>query len=93
MESLTIFHQCSKATKKSQIIHSKLDNFDRENFILDLIAVDKIARDNNVNCTFNNILESTDNLIDKYIPSRKITNEEYERKHKPWHYQRYFKKQ
>ena len=46
-----------------------MDNFDRENCILDLIAVDKIASDNNANCLFSNILESTNNIIDKYMPS------------------------
>ena len=61
-----------------------MNNFDRENSILDLIAVDKIDSYNNVNCAFNNILESTNNIIDKYTPSRKITNEEYNRKYKPW---------
>ena len=61
-----------------------MDNLDRENFILDLIAVDKIASDNNVNYAFSDILESTNNIIDKYIPSRKINNEEYKRKDKPW---------
>ena len=59
-----------------------MDNLDRENFILDLIKLTKC--DNNVNCAFNNSLESTDNIIDKYTPSRQITNEEYKRKYKPW---------
>ena len=47
-----------------------MDNL--ENSTLDLIAVGKIASYNNVNCDFNNILESTNNIIDKYMPSRKI---------------------
>ena len=47
-----------------------MDNFDIENFILDLIAVDKIASENNINYTISNILESTNNIIDKYMPSK-----------------------
>ena len=69
-----------KLPKNHNLYTRNMDNFDRENFILDLIAVDKIASDNNVNCAFSDILESTNNIIDKYI----ITKEEYKIKYKPW---------
>ena len=71
-----------KLPKNHNFYTRNMENFHRENCILDLIAVDKIASDNNVNCVYNNSLESTNNIIDKYIPSRKITKEE--RKYKRW---------
>ena len=61
-------------------------NFDKENFFLDLLSVDweAIGTNPDVNIAFNNLLETTTNIIDKYMPSRKITNKEYKRNYKPW---------
>ena len=61
--------------KKNAVKLPKNQNLYTRNmdFILDLIAVDKIASDNNVICAISNILESTNNVID--------TNQEYKRKY------------
>ena len=63
-------------------------NFDRENFLLDLlefdwddiIQVDK----NDPNTSFNQFYKHLSDLIDKYMPLRKLTNKEIKYHEKPW---------
>ena len=63
-------------------------NFDRENFLLDLLDIDwslviKLEKED-PNYSFN-LYENTLNiLLDKYIPLRKITQKELKQQYKPW---------
>ena len=55
-------------------------NFDRENFLLDLLDIDwsfviKLERED-PNYSFNLYENTLNTLIDKYIPLRKITQKE-----------------
>ena len=66
----------------SKIYSYKLDtkNFDRENFLLDLLDIDwssviKLERED-PNYLFNLYENTLNTLIDKYIPLRKITQKE-----------------
>ena len=72
--------------KKHNIYTRDLKNFDRENFIADLLATDwnSTIVEDNVNLSFNQFLESVNKIIDKYIPLKKMSNKEYKRKFKPW---------
>ena len=55
--------------KKHNIYTRGLKNFDRENFIADLLATDwnSTIVEDNVNLSFNQFLESVNKIIDKYI--------------------------
>ena len=50
-------------------------NFDRENFILDILAIDwketLQLNENKVNTTFNNFINKINTIIDKYLKGRK----------------------
>ena len=74
----------------SKIYSSKRDtkNFDRENFLLDLLDIDwssviKLERED-PNYSFNLYENTLNSLIDKYIPLRKITQKELKQQYKPW---------
>ena len=63
-------------------------NFDRENLLLDLLDIDwssviKLERED-PNYSFNLYENTLNTLIDKYIPSRKITQKELKQQYKPW---------
>ena len=59
--------------KKHNIYTRDLKNFDRENFIADLLAIDwnSTIVEDDVNLSFNQFLESVNKIIDKYIPQKK----------------------
>ena len=63
-------------------------NFDRENFILDLLNIDwpKIIniQEEDVNKSFNVLETNLNNLIEKYMPMRKLTKKEVKSLGKPW---------
>ena len=64
------------------------NNFDRENFLLDLLDIDwssviKFERED-PNYSFNLYENTLNTLIDKYIPLRKITQKELKQQYKPW---------
>ena len=71
---------------KHNLYTRDLNNFDRENFLLDILAIDwdSIIKDDNVNISLNLFLDKINEVIDKYIPLRKLTSREYKRKFKPW---------
>ena len=72
--------------KNHNIYTRDTNNFDKDNFLLDLLSVDweDISNNPDVNSAFNNLLTTTNNIINSYMPLRKITNKEYKRKYKPW---------
>ena len=63
-------------------------HFDRENFILDLLNIDwpKIINihEYDVNKSFNALETKLNNLIEKYMPMRKLTKKEVKSQGKPW---------
>lgn len=74
--------------KKHNIYTRNTKTFDRENFFLDLLEIDwdktiAIER-NDVDISFENYMHAINNLIDKYMPLKKISKKQYKRKFKPW---------
>ena len=59
-------------------------NFDRENFLYDYLDIDWEANKNNANTSLQAFLTEINQLLDKYMPLRKLTNKEYKRRFKPW---------
>ena len=65
--------------KKHNIYTRELNNFDRENFLMDILAVDwnsSIIEDD-ANLSFNLFLDTTNKIIDKYMPLKKLSNREF----------------
>jgi len=62
--------------------------FDRENFILDYLAInwDDILQldENDVNLSLSLLLSKIDELLDKYMPWKKVTSKDLKKKSKPW---------
>ena len=59
--------------QKHNIYTRELNNFDRENFLMDILAVDwdsSIIEDD-ANLSFNLFLDTTNKIIDKYMPLKK----------------------
>ena len=77
-----------KVPKQAIIYKRDLKNFDRENFILDLLSVDwdKVieSRKNDPNESFNRFESSLNPLIDKYLPLKKLSKKEVKNYFKPW---------
>ena len=72
--------------KKHNIYTRDLKNFDRENFILDILGTNwnnTIIQDN-ADLSFNQLLDKLNVIIDKYMPVRKLSNKEFKRVYKPW---------
>ena len=74
--------------KKQNLYTRKTKNFDKTNFILDYLEIDWdniLKLDNNdVNTSISIFLEKITELLDKYMPLRKITQSEFKRRFKPW---------
>ena len=75
-----------KLPKDHNIYIRDLNKVDYVNFFLDLLAIDmaEISNNPNANDAFLKLFESTSKVIDEYIPLRKITNNEFKRRYKPW---------
>ena len=74
--------------KNHNLYKRNLKNFDKENFILEYLNINwedelKLGR-NDTNYSMEKFLERINNLIDKYIPLKKLTQKEFKRRHKPW---------
>ena len=65
--------------KYHNIYTHDFDKLEKENTFLDLLDLnlDKISDNPNANDAFNDLYD----VIDRYIPARKITNKEYERRY------------
>ena len=76
--------------RPAQTIMYKRDmkNFDRENFLLDLLSIDwdrilQIEK-GDPNASFHQYYLTINNLIDKYMPLKKMTKKEIKQQQKPW---------
>ena len=74
--------------KKQNLFTRKTKNFDRVNFTLDYLSIDWDSElqinKNDVNASLQIFLTKINELLDKYMPLRKVTKQEYKRKFKPW---------
>ena len=75
--------------KKQNLYTRKTKNFNRESFLYDYLNINwdtiLVANDNNVNKSLETFLSKINELLDKYMPLRKLTKKEYKkRRFKPW---------
>ena len=74
--------------KKHNIyVRGKLEGEDKDNFLIDLAAIDmarEVIVDNDPDKSLDNLLTHTDRLTDRYIPAKKLTNKEFKQTVKPW---------
>ena len=74
--------------KHQNLYTRKTKNFDKTNFVIDYLDIDweKIlqAHKNDVNLSLQAFLSKINELLDKYMPLRKVTKTEYKRRFKPW---------
>ena len=74
--------------KKHNIyVRSKLEGEKRENFLMDLAAIDmsgEVIVENDADKSLNNLLFHTDKLTDLYSPAKKLSNKEFKQTLKPW---------
>ena len=65
-----------------------IKNFDRENFLLDLLDIDWLERIDlrreDPNFSFQQFYNAINSLIDKYMPLRQMTKKEIKLQSKPW---------
>ena len=63
-------------------------NFDRENFILDLLNVDWPSiisgEKKDPNYSINSFEDTINSLLEKYLPLKKLTKKEFKQQFKPW---------
>ena len=74
--------------KKQNLYKRDSKNFDRENFLLDYLAIDweeslEVGK-NDTNHSLSNFMLKMTNLLDKYMPVKKVSQKEFKRKFKPW---------
>ena len=85
---LIIPHSTNHIPKKHQIYTRDTKHFDRENFMLELLSVDwnqiTFIEQRNPNVSFNSLFKTVDDLVDKYLPLRKVTKKELRTQKKPW---------
>ena len=89
LPSFTIFPKPNQnhLPKKHNLYIRDLKNFDRENFLIDLVALDLTNNamvENNGEKSLDNLLSKINELIDKYAPLRKVTKAEFKQTRKPW---------
>ena len=85
---LLIQEETLKIPVSGNVYTRNLTNFDRENFLLDLLGIDwneVIAlENNNPNQSFNSFFDEIDSLVNRYIPLKKLTKKEVKSHFKPW---------
>ncbi len=72
-------HNQQHLPKKHNIYKRDTKNFDRENFILDLLSIDweeQISYED-ANSSFNAFYDIIEVLLDKYMPLKKITQKDH----------------
>ena len=76
----------SHLPKKHNLYTRDIKNMDRENFLLDLAALDLDADivDNDGARSLDNLLSKINQLVDKYAPLTKLTRKEFKQTRKPW---------
>ena len=74
--------------KKHNIYTRNTKNFDREAFLNDFVNInwdDSLeAHKEDTNHSMQIFMDKVNNLLDQYMPLRKLTNNEYKRRFKPW---------
>ena len=72
--------------KKHNLYTRDIKNINRENFLMDLAALDLNSDiiDNDGERSLDNLLDKINKLIDKHAPLRKITRSEFKQTRKPW---------
>ena len=74
--------------KKQNLYTRNTKNFNRVNFILDYFDIDwdaiLQANKNDVNLSMQIFLKKVNELLDKYMPLRKLAQKEYKRRFKTW---------
>ena len=82
--------------KNNNLYTRKTKNFDRVNFLYDYFEIDwykELEPDKkDVNQSMKIFLTKINELLDKYMPIRKVTRREYKRRFKPWITDRIFEK-
>ena len=85
---LLIPEESDKTPKNKIIFKRDTKNFDRENFILDVLSIDwdKVTDINkgDPNESFNRFEATINPLIDKYLPLKKLSRKETKNYFKPW---------
>ena len=74
--------------KKANLFKRETKNFDRENFIIDLLNIDwpsilKLEKED-PGYSFNSYEAKINTLIDKYMPLKRLTKREIKQQYKPW---------
>ena len=85
---LIIPTECHKVKGKHNFFKRDTRNFDRENFLLDLLEINwqetiDVSK-NDPNYSFNSFESKLNILIDKYLPLKKLSNREIKHQLKPW---------
>ena len=75
-------------SKKHNLYRRDISKFNKENFLYDFLHINwnkavEINK-NDVNRSFNNFMEKTNNILDKHMPYKKVSNKEFKNKYKPW---------
>ena len=84
---LIIKEESQKTPAISNIYKRDVKNFDRENFLLDLLTIEwdeVISVENNPNESINYFFNTIDSLVNNYMPLKKLTKHEIKSKFKPW---------
>jgi len=81
-------HNQNHIPKKQNLFRRDTKNFDRQNFILDYLAIDwnetLDLQKNDTNHSLNKFMTKINSLVDHYMPLKKVSNKEYKRRLKPW---------
>ena len=74
--------------KKHNIMKRDRRNFSKEDFVLDYLAInwDETLEldEENTNHTFNRFLNKINDLLDKHMPLKKISQKDFKKRFKPW---------
>ena len=74
--------------KKQNIFKRDMKNFDRENFVLDFLDIDWLEclelDKNDVNNSTSNFIHKMNDLLDKYLPLKKLSQKQFKQRYKPW---------
>ena len=74
--------------KKHNIYRRDTKRFNKEDFLYDFLHINwdntiEINK-NDVNCSFDNFMAKINNILDKNMPYKKVSNKEFKNKYKPW---------
>ena len=85
---LIVPDECHHSQKKQNLFTRDYGNFDSTGFFHDLQQIEWAStlnlHMNDPNIAFAGFQNSIDQLVDKYLPQRKMTKKEIKRKQKPW---------